>query len=227
MKYITKTLAGIVSGCCLASSIAQAAPIQSMTIGEIGLLTGGLGTSNDQNNGGNASAYSGSGSFGSASFVSLGSTDGSLLMGQIQGPGDFSNGFLWQNQTAYLTTLNGAPSGAITNNIMTLDVSGFTGEWNGVSFSGTPDPGTLATTASLIGNGVYFYTADWTHLVTSRDGVPALYYGITLDFHLEGIAITALAAPIPEPESYAMFLVGLGLVGLMAHRRQNRRSKSA
>lgn len=44
MKYITKTLAGIAFGCCIAS-LAQAASIQSMTIEEIGLASGGLGSS--------------------------------------------------------------------------------------------------------------------------------------------------------------------------------------
>jgi hypothetical protein len=28
------------------------------------------------------------------------------------------------------------------------------------------------------------------------------------------------AAPVPEPESYAMFLAGLGLIGAMARRRR-------
>lgn len=118
-----------------------------------------------------------------------------------------------------MTTLNGAPSGNITNNQMTLDMSGFTGEWNGVSFNASPDSGTLTTAVSLIGNGVYFYTADWTHLVTARDGVPAFYYGTTFDLHLEGIAVTSLA-PVPEAQTYTMMLSGLCLVGLMAHRRR-------
>ena len=143
-----------------------------------------------------------------------------MLMGSAQGPGDFSTGFLWQGLPAFLTTLNGAPSGDIINNTMTLDVSGFTGEWRGVSFSAAPDSGTMATAVSLIGNGVYFFTADWSHLVTAGDAVPALYYGTTFDLHLEGIAVTNLAAPVPETETYAMMLAGLGLVGFMAHRRR-------
>jgi hypothetical protein len=217
MKKITTMLCGIAMGLCMAASVAQAASIQSMTIEEIGPLSGGLGTSSDQGGGGYVSAYSGLGSLGSASFVSLGSADGALFMGEMQGAGDFSGGFLWQSQTAYLTTLNGAPSGAITGTTLTLDLSGFTGEWNDVSFNGAPDSGTLMTSASLIGNGVYFYTADWTHLVTASDGVPALYYGTIFDLHLEGVATLA---PVPEAETYAMMLAGLGLVGFMAHRRR-------
>lgn len=219
MKHITRTLAGIALGCCMAPPIAQAAPLERLLIGEIGQLSGGLGTSANQLGGGIFSAYSGSLPIGSASFVSQGSTNGAMLMGIVQGPGDFSTGFLWQGHTAYATTLNGAPSGNIINSTMTLDMSGFTGEWNGVSFNAAPDPGTLATAVSLIGNGVYFYTADWTHLVTASEA-PAPYYGFTLSLHLEGIAVTSLASPVPEADTYAMMTAGLGLVGLMARRRR-------
>jgi len=221
VKKVTKKLIGMALGCCV-SHMAHAANIESLLIGEIGLLSGGLGSSAEQSGGGYLSAYTDFGPLGSASFVSQGSTDGAILMGTAQGPGDFSAGFLWQGSTAYATTLNGAPSGSIAHGTMSLDLSGFTGEWNGISFSASPDSGTLATAVSHIGNGVYFYTADWTHLVTASDDVPALYYGITFGLHLEGIAVTNLAAPVPEAETYAMMLAGLGLVGLVAHRRRTR-----
>lgn len=221
MKTITTKLIGIALGCC-GSHMAHAANIESLLIGEIGLLSGGLGSSAEQSGGGYVSAYTPFGPIGEASFVSQGSVDGAMLMGTVQGIGDFSSGFLWQGQTAYVTTLNGAPSGNINNGIMTLDVSGFTGEWNGISFSAAPDAGTLATAVSHIGNGVYFYTADWSHLVTVSDNVHEIYHGTTFELHLEGIAVTSLAAPVPEAETYAMMLTGLGLVGLVAYRRRIR-----
>ena len=219
MKNIKRTLAGIAVSWCL-SHMAHAANIESLLIGEIGLLSGGVGTSAEQSGGGYFSAYTPTLPFGGASFASQGSVDGVLLMGTVQGMGDFSSGFLWQGQTAYPTTLNGAPSGNITHGIMTLDMSGFTGEWDGISFSAAPDPGTMATAVSLIGNGVYFFTADWSHLVTANDAVPDFFHGMTFDLHLEGIAVTQLAAPVPEAETYAMMLAGLSMVGLMAHRRR-------
>lgn len=155
MKHIKQALAAIAMSCCL-SSLAHAANIEKLLIGEIGMLSGGLGTSAEQPGGGYFSANAPFGPLGGASFVSQGSVDGALLMGTVQGVGDFSSGFLWQGQTAYPTTLNGAPSGNISNGIMTLDMSGFTGEWDGISFSAAPDPGTMTTAVSLIGNGVYF-----------------------------------------------------------------------
>lgn len=36
-------------------------------------------------------------------------------------------------------------------------------------------------------------------------------------------SIAAVAAPIPEPETYALMLAGLGMVGFMAARRRDRR----
>ena len=35
-------------------------------------------------------------------------------------------------------------------------------------------------------------------------------------------SIAAVAAPIPEPETYAMMLAGLGAIGFMAARRRRR-----
>lgn len=219
MKGMTNTLVGVALGCCVLSHGAHAAPVTSLLIGEIGLLSGGVGTSSAQPGGGMISLSWGSLSQGSVSFASLGSHDGAILMGTVQGPGDFTAELQWQGLPAYPTTLNGAPSGSIVNNTMTLDFSGFTSEWNGVSFNTSPDAGTLTTAVSLIGNGVYFYTADWTHLISAADGVAPLFHGFNIGVHLEGIAVTAIT-PVPEADTYAMMLAGLGLVGVAARRRR-------
>ncbi|MDR1854328.1 MAG: FxDxF family PEP-CTERM protein [Azoarcus sp.] len=34
--------------------------------------------------------------------------------------------------------------------------------------------------------------------------------------------MTITAVPVPEPETYAMLLAGLGIVGMVARRRRNR-----
>lgn len=40
-------------------------------------------------------------------------------------------------------------------------------------------------------------------------------------FDISGSGVTILAAAVPEPESYAMLLAGLGLIGVVARRRKN------
>ena len=44
--------------------------------------------------------------------------------------------------------------------------------------------------------------------------------GTDSDGEFDNVNLTALSAPIPEPESYAMLLAGLGLLGFMARRRK-------
>lgn len=69
----------------------------------------------------------------------------------------------------------------------------------------------------------YFYTADWTHVYNNDVyslttlAIEPSWNGSTAVVHLEGIATLA---PVPEPETYTMMLVGLGLVGFMANRRR-------
>ena len=224
MKYITKTLAGIALGCCMASSMAQAASIQSMTIEEIGVASGGLGTSANLSVGGEARIYDTSGTLFSGLpffFVSAGSTDGAIVMGSLQADGAFTLGFTQgSGYPGKLNTSRGAPSGSIANGVMALDLSGFTGEFGGLSFSISPD-NNLITTVSMIDADHFYYTADWTHVVKDGEvynlstGATNLgFTGWTLAGHLEGVAA------VPEADTYAMMLAGLGLVGLMANRRR-------
>lgn len=42
----------------------------------------------------------------------------------------------------------------------------------------------------------------------------------SLTFRAEGVAFEVAAAPIPEPETYALMLAGLGVVAFMARRRR-------
>jgi hypothetical protein len=58
-----------------------------------------------------------------------------------------------------------------------------------------------------------------------------LYFGTTPlpptfsgSLMVDNIAITQVAAPVPEPESYAMMLGGLGALGLMSRRRLKARA---
>ena len=46
-------------------------------------------------------------------------------------------------------------------------------------------------------------------------GKPA-YWGPVID----NVVLTETTPPVPEPETYAMFLAGLGLIGAIARRRR-------
>lgn len=94
------------------SAPSHAYVVQSLTIEEIGVASGGLGTSANFALGGefNFGGYS-RGPFG---FVSAGSTDGKLLMGRRQGPGAFTPGIgMFDEPTPvfFPDTLDYAPTG--------------------------------------------------------------------------------------------------------------------
>lgn len=195
-----------------------------MTIEEIGVASGGLGTSTNSSIGGEVRAYTPTGNLFSGnpySFISAGSIDGAIIMNTVQANGAFTVKFTQDSgDYGYLNTSRGAPSGTIINGVMTLDLSGFTADYGGYSFSASPN-NNLVTSVSMIDANHYYYTADWSHVVVSGEvfnlatGAPTSNFnGWTLMGHLEGVAA------VPEAETYAMMLTGLGLVGLMAHRRR-------
>jgi hypothetical protein len=227
MKKITTMLCGIAMGWCMAASVAQAASIQSMTIEEIGVASGGLGTSGLASGGGwgdwlPIGTYT---STSPAFFVSDGA-DGALIMGTTQANGAISTGFNWGGINHFeINTLNGAPSGSITGGVMSLNLSGLVAEFpaGNLAFPASPDVPTLLTSVSMIDANHYFYTADWTHVFNNDVYNPTTlaiqpgWNGSTVILHFEGIATLV---PVPEADTYAMMLAGLGLVGLMAHRRR-------
>lgn len=224
MNKITRTLAGTVFACCIAGG-AHAASIQSMTIEEIGLASGGLGTSGLANGGGWGSWFDNTGAFPAPpAFFTSDGTDGALAMGTPQANGVISTGFIWGGNHFDFNTLNGAPSGSITGDAMSLDISGLVAEFSlgNLAFPTTPDPATLLTHISMIDANHYFYTADWVHAFNNDVynlttlAIQPGWNGSGVVLHLEGIATLS---PVPEAETYAMMLAGLGLVGLMAHRR--------
>jgi hypothetical protein len=225
MKKATITLAGIALACCMTSNLAQAASIQSLTIQEIGVASGGLGTSGLANGGGWGNNFSSDGTYmAPPAFFTSDGTDGALIMGTTQANGAFSSGFNWGGSNHFeFNTLKTAPSGTITAGSMMLDLSGLVAEFTlgHTAFPAWPDASTLATSVSMIDATHYFYTADWTHVfnndVYDLNTLAILpgWNGSGVIMHFEGVATL-----VPEAETYAMMLAGLGLVGLMAHRRR-------
>lgn len=97
-------------GIGLTSVQAHASIIQSMTIEEIGIASGGLGTSTASSGGGQFRF------FGTplVSFDSTGSTDGAILMGITQADAAFTPGFNFiPGIFMYPNTQIGAPSAMI------------------------------------------------------------------------------------------------------------------
>ncbi len=214
MKQITSALASITLGCCIASNVTHASIIQSMTIEEIGIASGGLGTS---------SAFSGGGRFtftaaptAFADFTSGGSTDGAILMGVAQNDIAFTPGFLFVGSTVKPNTLGGAPSGLVDGGNLILNLSGW-----GINVSSgfgyfplPPDIGSLLTSLTTRDIDSYFYTADWSHKITRTDDPSGGFVGFTTFWHLEGVA----TATVPEPGT--AWLVGAALMGLLGGRRK-------
>src|SRR5512143_3610199 len=194
-------------GCCLLNNMAHASIIRSMTIEEIGVVSGGLGTSAVSNVGGELSA---AGAPADSGFVSAGSIDGAILMGQAQGMNAFTPGFTFFGTPAFPHTLNGAPTGSISGGTMALDLSGWGNGWSGLEFLLFPDAGTLLTSVSQLDASHYYYTADWSHVITTAETPP--FAGVSTRWHLEGIAA------VPEPGT--LWLLGASALGLMVSRRR-------
>jgi hypothetical protein len=73
--------------------------------------------------------------------------------------------------------------------------------------------------SNAYGGFAFMLRADGTRILQTVDGVE---YDPTHDYTVDRTAWTdyAATAAIPEPETYAMMLAGLGLVGAMAARRR-------
>lgn len=110
------------------------------------------------------------------------------------------------NATSLLWSLTGptTQSGSLTSTDLTGDFTG-----NGkLSFAGL-----LA--------GVYelTLTGNWKNINPSSVGGAGNMTKPDVDLVGSSYSAVAVAAPVPEPESYAMFAAGLGLMGFIARRR--------
>lgn len=217
MRQFKQYALGLLGAMSMASAPSHASVVQSLTIEEIGVASGGLGTSANFAIGGEFKVDEFSrGPFG---FVSAGSTDGKLLMGRRQGPGAFTPGFgVLDDPTLvdfFPNTLNYAPTGWVFEGgppLMVLQLQGF-----GMLLYGTnypmPDFGVFAPLLQ-IDETHYYYTADWAHTITPLEN--SQWAGLTFTWHLEGIAT------VPEPGT--IWLVSGTLLGLLGTRYRKSRN---
>lgn len=83
-------------------------------------------------------------------------------------------------------------------------------------------PGPLVQfTGSGLGTASFALTANNNYKLyfgTVGAGLPGLATGLQLD----DVSVTQAVTPVPEPESYAMLLAGLGVLGFIGRRRNAR-----
>lgn len=68
-----------------------------------------------------------------------------------------------------------------------------------------------------------FLATDYLTWQITGDGITSASFGRPMMVHIQGLADGSsikVLSPIPEPETYAMFLAGLGLMGFIARRRR-------
>ena len=91
--------------------------------------------------------------------------------------------------------------------------------------------GSLVTPESAANNRNSLSSAPHGFLTLSNLNINSQFVRVSLRHSLNGpwtftdeVDFYASAAPVPEPETYAMMLTGLGLMGLVARRRKRARS---
>jgi hypothetical protein len=114
---------------------------------------------------------------------------------------------------------------------LTLSGSGYDGgifefDGDGISLPPFNSPGNTTDTTGYGGLNSYFTNITNGFSTGTVNFIGGLKNGGTLFFSLETAAqggngnITGVSSSVPEPETYAMLLVGLGLVGFVATRRK-------
>ena len=127
-------------------------------------------------------------------------------------------------QAGTLSTATG--SGMLTyddlSNLLTwnIEFSGLTGTQTAAHFHGPAAPGANAGVQIGLGMGSPIIGTATLSTAQGADLLNGLWYvNIHSDLSPAG-EIRGQLLPVPEPETYAMLAVGLGLVGFVAHRRR-------
>jgi PEP-CTERM motif len=131
----------------------------------------------------------------------------------------FANGFSLaqpDSSTSHLYTVDLA-TGAATDIGPSGVILGGSLKYSGLAFSGN---GTLLSLGSLdAASGALYSVNTFNGAATSLSGTGLPYGSGPIHFGVDGGL--AFAPAVPEPETYAMLLAGLGLIGFIAYRRKN------
>lgn len=159
------------------------------------------------------------------------------ILSATSGGATFSGGSLFNVSTAGISGLAARPVGSTGNFwgiqpgqigtiTFTQGISYFGLLWGSPDYAGWNDltfysgdtviaayNGTVTQLDKNWANTVYFNVSTTGPLITK----------VTLTANRPAFEVdnVAFAAPVPEPETYAMLLAGLGLMGFVARRRQN------
>ena len=141
-----------------------------------------------------------------------------------------ADGFQWVDLTGNIGYDKGLISDAVATEIgSTYRLSFFLGDYapfgsSTVSVKFNNGPATLFTNVYQSGTmdweqKSFDWIADATSVRISFTGVANGALSNNLGIGLDGVGLEKVAVAVPEPETYALMLAGLGLVGAMARRR--------
>jgi hypothetical protein len=99
-------------------------------------------------------------------------------------------------------------------------------DWTGTLSPTSPTSATLTGSGTIHNLGVRPFTIEFGGLYLNNDVFTLYWSGIDPRFGPIGWT-TYMAAPVPEPETYALMLAGLGLLGFVARRRNQKEAASA
>jgi PEP-CTERM motif len=145
---------------------------------------------------------------------------GSASTTSFFGAGTTANPWLSTNTATDTMTFNAFTGGvqAVGGNFFGSDITGSFLSGN-ITLTATDSSGTVtqtivgATTTSFLG---FVSTGAMTSLTVASVQPATGFLWPTVD----NLTLAKIAAPVPEPETYAMFLAGLAMVSVIARRRR-------
>jgi hypothetical protein len=104
--------------------------------------------------------------------------------------------------------------GGGTFSFQNLWLKGWYGDINSVSVTGYLGGNEVGSVSGSLSNGWGNYVGNFS----SIDKLAIVTSGI---FLVDDISVNSTMAPVPEPETYAMLMAGLGLLGAVTRRRKS------